>query len=102
MSLVEDDPSQAPRGGLLFIGTGDPEHLVDRHLMQHERMIGDDEIGFACGPCGTLDEAAAEMAAGGVDAFAATVGETKRRRAQSAGFAIQSAVPKECKQPRRE
>src|SRR4051812_9689457 len=99
MALVEDDSSEAAGRGLLLIRARDAERLVDGHLMQHERVIGDDEIGFACRPCGALDEAAAEMTAGGVDAFAATVGEAKRRRAHSAGFAVQSAIPEQSEQP---
>ena len=60
--------------------------MIDGRLMQDERMIGDDDIGLAGGTHGALDEAFAVMRAGGIDAFAAPVGEAERAPARDCGL----------------
>ena len=61
------------------------EHVAGRHggvvepaqrrLRHDQRVVGDDEAGVAGGAHVLLDKAAAEMRAGGMDAFAAPVGQ---------------------------
>ena len=48
--------------------------------MQDEGVIGDDDVGLARGALGALDEAAPVVRAGGIDAFAAPVGEAEALR----------------------
>ena len=75
MALVEQDP---PRRVLARA----------RGIDHHQRMVGDDDVGFAARPLGALDEAAAVMRAAGIDAFAAPVGQRGR-----AGAAEQARQP---------
>ena len=57
-------------------------------LGHHQRMVGDDELRGACAADRVLDEAAAPVRAGGVDALAAPV-----REAEDGGGAEQFAKP---------
>ena len=41
----------------------------------HQRMVGDDDVGFPAGAFGALDEAAAVMRAAGIDALSAPIGQ---------------------------
>ena len=43
VAFIEDEPAQAAGRGFLLLGAGDAERLVDGRLMQHQRMIGDDD-----------------------------------------------------------
>ena len=67
MALVEDI-ARRPRGIV------EPAH---RRLDHDQRMVGDHDVGLAGAADGALDEAFLVVLAGGVDAFAAAVGETR-------------------------
>ena len=47
MALVEDDAAQAAGRGFLFLGGGHAQRVVDGRLVQHQRVIGDDDVGLA-------------------------------------------------------
>ena len=64
MAFVEQDPRRC---------IGAPARGIDHH----QGMIGDDDIGFAPGAFGALDEAFAIMRAAGIDAFAAAIGQRR-------------------------
>ena len=87
MAFVEDQPAHGAGLLLLFICLGGPSDLVDGSLAQHQGMIGDDDVGLAGGARRSLDEAFAVMRAGGIDAFAAPVGEAERAGEAVAGIA---------------
>ena len=65
MALVEDIAGR--QGGIV--------EPAERRLRHDQRMVGDDEPRMAGGAHVLLDKAAAEMRAGGMDAFAAPVGQ---------------------------
>src|SRR4029078_10031325 len=87
VALVEDETPQATGRCFLFLGDGDAQRLVDGSLVEDQGMGGDDEIGAPCITRGALDEAALEMRTGGIDAFAAPVGDAKRGGRHAARFA---------------
>ncbi len=73
MAFVEDIAQAAA-----FLGrVGGLVHAqpVLRGLRDHQRMVGDHDIGVAGAADGALDETEAVMRAGGIDAFAAPVGD---------------------------
>ncbi len=43
MAFIEDDAPQAAGCCFLFLGLGDAQRMIDGRLMQHQRMIGDDD-----------------------------------------------------------
>ena len=92
VAFVEDQPAHGAGLLLLFIGLGGPERLVDGSLVQHQRMIGDDDVGLAGGADRLFDEAFAIMRAGGIDALAAPVGEAERAGEAVAGSPVTSLV----------
>ena len=78
VALVEDEPAHGRRSApALHLSRRRPSDLVDGRLVQHQGMIGDDDVGLAGGADRFLDEAFAIMRAGGIDAFAAPVGEAE-------------------------
>jgi hypothetical protein len=99
MALVEDDAADAAGGCFFFLGRGHAQRMVDGGLVQHQRVVGDDDRGIAPGAHRTLDEAAAVMRAGGIDAFAAPVGKAQRLRGDAAALAVERKVVEQRQDP---
>ena len=47
MALVEDDAADAAGRCFLFLGRGHAQRMVDGGLVQHQRVVGDDDRGIA-------------------------------------------------------
>ena len=102
MALVEDDAADAARGCFLFLRLRDTQRVIDRRLMQHQGMVDDDDRSVSSGPDRALDEAAAVMRAGGINALAALVGEAQRIGCDAAALAVNAQVAEQGQYPGRE
>src|SRR6185503_5234511 len=74
MALIENEPAKIS-GYFLLSAVGRAERMVDRDLMQHQSMIGDDDLRLAACPDSLLDEASSIMRTGRINAFAPPVGK---------------------------
>ncbi len=100
MALVEHDALQAARGFLLFLVCRSSKHMVHRHLMENERVIGDDELRLAPRPHRLLDETATVVRASGINAVAAPIGKADRQGRGGAAV-IERRLAQKAHQPSR-
>ena len=79
VALVEDDAFQGRRLAVLLLPPRGPR-AVERRLGQDQGVVGDDQVRAAAGANGLLDETAAIVGTGRVDAFAPPIHQIGRPR----------------------
>ena len=99
MALIKYNTFDATGCSLFFVGCGNTDCLISGCLVQHQSVVGDDNISFAASPHRALNKAALKVRTGGVDTFAASISETQRCWRQVTGLSINRDVLKKHKQP---
>ena len=80
MAFIKHQPPDAIGRGFFFVGFRRSHGRINRHLMQHQRVIGHNDIRLAARARGLLDEAFAVMRASRIDALPALVRKAQGKR----------------------